>query len=180
MKLFSSFEKITRPNGTLEERKTRSEILVAQLKNFCNAHEIFIPRKKIYRHVSVYLERYPDFICVPKRLQMISNSPFLAQRWLKQYKALIQLHPDWFTEKPNFDEFVLNYPSCLINILSKAYIIGRDKIDELMYPAVMVPLTGSPFLPWSEIMLRSSFILDLHMALEKLDSNGGNISSLDN
>lgn len=150
--------------------------MVAELKKFCNAREIFIPRKKVYKHVSVYLERYPDFICVPKRLQIISNSPFLAQRWLKQYNALIQLHPDWFIEKPDFDEFVLNYPSCLINILSKAYIIGRDKIDELMYPGVMVPLTGSPFLPWSEIMLRSSFILDLHMALEKLDPNGGKIS----
>ena len=121
----------------------------------------------------MYLEKYPNFICVPRRLKTISNTPFVAQRWLKQYKALIEIHPEFFTEKSAFDESDLNYPTCLVNVLSKAYIIGRDKIDESTYPTVMVPLTGSPFLPWSEIMLRPAFMLDLHMALEKLEDHGG-------
>jgi len=78
-------------------------------------------------------------------------------------------------EIKNFDEINVSYPDCFIRAISAktTFVIGRDKIDVLQYPIVLLPVTGSPFLPWSEIVLRPAFISDLEIAFQKIDTNGG-------
>lgn len=165
---------VRRRKGTLNDRRTQSERNVSEAITACSTTSQQLPRKKRFNSLSVYIERL-YFICVDRRLTHITNSPFITPIWLDRYNSLISDRATWFTEVDNFDEIDVLYPDCFIRAVSASttFVIGRDRIDSLQYPIVLLPVTGSPFLPWSEIILRSSFISDLQIALQKIDENGG-------
>ena len=169
----SSFEHERRRRGTLKERQTKSQRHVTEVVNLFKDTRLELPRKKRLRPQAS--ETGIELICVNRRLKSVSNSPFVAQTWLDRYNAVWKEHPEWFHEVAHFDEEAVQFPDCFLRAIASTaiFVVGRDKMDDLKYSMVLLSVTGSPFLPWSEITLRSSFISDVAIALRKLDSDGG-------
>jgi hypothetical protein len=179
MHLWSSYSIMRLRSGNLLQRVTRCEQNILDSIALCKTVLEF-PRKKRINTMKIYFENF-EFLCVPRLLTHISNSPFMSPIWIDRYNSMINTRGEWFSEISNnemdhFTEAVIDYPECFINAISgeQSFFIGKDNsVDNLQYKVVVQPVTGSPFLPWSEITLRSVVISDLLIAFRKLAPNGG-------